>query len=152
MLRAQAPIRTLLARRSASSSAPQQPQNQQVQQAVESAQKAYDAASATVKRWSGPIGDKLSGALGGAWTMSRAGTTVDAISAGYAQPIKYNAKVVASIARQVYQAEKLAPPTNLSTWANAYAQIWARGTSAQWYKSIAANGEWAKVGIYVSIR
>lgn len=73
-------------------------------------------------------------------------------SEGYAAPLKYNAKVVASIARQVYQAEKLAPPTNISAWANAYAQIWARGTSAQWYQSIAKNGEWAKVGVYVSDR
>jgi hypothetical protein len=64
MFRAAQPIRAAFQRRAASSSAPQ-PQNQQVQQAVESAQKVYDAAAATVKRVGGPIGEKISGALGG---------------------------------------------------------------------------------------
>jgi hypothetical protein len=68
---------------------------------------------------------------------------------GYREPVVYNFKVFTSLCRQVYIAEKLAPPTNLSSWATAYAKIWSRATNPQWYRTIAQNGEWAKVGIYV---
>ncbi|KAJ9102940.1 hypothetical protein QFC19_004496 [Naganishia cerealis] len=51
----------------------------------------------------------------------------------------------------VYIAEKLAPPTSLSTWVHAYAQIWSRATSPAYYKKIAQTGEWSKVAVYVSV-
>lgn len=62
----------------------------------------------------------------------------------------YNFKVFTSLARQVYIAERLAPPTQLSSWTTAYAKIWSRATSAGWYRQIMANGEWVKIGVYVS--
>jgi hypothetical protein len=62
----------------------------------------------------------------------------------------YNFKVLTSLARQVYIAEKLAPPTNLNTWINAYTKIWSSAVSPNYWKSIAQNGQWAKVGVYVS--
>lgn len=70
---------------------------------------------------------------------------------GYRQPIVYNAKVFASLCRQVYQAEKLAPPTNLSTWASAYAHIWARGTNFGWWRETLRSGAWVGVGVVVGL-
>ncbi len=81
----------------------------------------------------------------------RTDTLAPAPPLGYRQPIVYNLKVAGSLARQVYLAEKLAPPTHLSSWTTAYAKIWSRATSASWYRQIMANGEWVKIGIYVGV-
>mgnify|MGYP001508361819 FL=1 len=43
----------------------------------------------------------------------------------YAEPVMYTLKVAGSIAKQVYIAEKLAPPTSLSQIQPAYPQLWA---------------------------
>lgn len=69
---------------------------------------------------------------------------------GYREPLVYNWKVFTSLCRQVYIAEKLAPPTSLSTWIHAYAKIWSRATSPAYYRQIAQSGEWSKVAVYVS--
>jgi hypothetical protein len=71
---------------------------------------------------------------------------------GYREPLVYNWKVFTSLCRQVYIAEKLAPPTSLSTWIHAYAKIWSRATSPAYYRQIAQSGEWSKVAVYVSRR
>lgn len=71
-------------------------------------------------------------------------------STGYKEPLVYNWKVFTSLCRQVYIAEKLAPPTSLSTWVHAYAKIWSQATSPAYYRQIAQNGEWSKVAVYVS--
>jgi hypothetical protein len=70
--------------------------------------------------------------------------------AGYKDPIVYNFKVLASLARQVYIAEKMAPPTNLSAYVNSYANIWSNAVSPNFWKGLAQNGQWAKVGVVVS--
>ena len=51
----------------------------------------------------------------------------------YAEPVMYNLKVAGSIAKQVYIAEKLAPPTSLSQIQAAYRQIWACVSKASWW-------------------
>lgn len=71
-------------------------------------------------------------------------------SVGYREPIVYNSKVFAAICRQVYKAEKLAPPTQLATWANAYSYIWARATNVGWWRNILKTGGWVGLGIGVS--
>ncbi|KAJ9115641.1 hypothetical protein QFC20_000968 [Naganishia adeliensis] len=123
-------------RRSASTSAggSSQPEmSPQVKAAVESATKAYESAVGGVKRVAGPVGDSVGRLLG-----------------GYREPLVYNWKVFTSLCRQVYIAEKLAPPTSLSTWIHAYAKIWSRATSPAYYRQIAQSGEWSKVAVYVS--
>ncbi|KAK1927887.1 mitochondrial ATP synthase g subunit-domain-containing protein [Papiliotrema laurentii] len=113
-----------------SSSSSNPAQNPQVQKAVENAQKALAQTSAAVRRVAGPVGDKVGNALG-----------------GYREPLVYNAKVAGSLLRQVYQAEKLAFPTSLSTWARAYAEIYGKASHAGWWKETLKNGTWAGVGI-----
>jgi len=68
---------------------------------------------------------------------------------GYREPIVYNAKVAASLMRQVYQAEKMAFPTSISTWANAYAQLTSRAASPNFWKETLKNGTWAGLGVAV---
>ncbi|ORY24669.1 mitochondrial ATP synthase g subunit-domain-containing protein [Naematelia encephala] len=104
--------------------------NPQVQKALEAAQKAYHQTSATVKRVAGPVGDRLGSALG-----------------GYRDPVVYNAKVFASLCRQVYKAEGLAPPLDISTWANAYSHIFARATKPSFYREALQTGAWAGLGV-----
>jgi F-type H+-transporting ATPase subunit g len=144
---------------STSSSSPSSvTQNPQVKNAVEGATKAYEQAMSGAKRVAGPLGDRAGAMLGGALTglslPARTSNTQNYTffsNTGYRDPLMYNFKVFTSLCRQVYIAERLAPPTNLSAWTTAYAKIWSRATSAAWYKTIAQNGEWAKVGIYVSL-
>ncbi|KAL1405088.1 hypothetical protein Q8F55_008711 [Vanrija albida] len=104
--------------------------NPQVQKAVQQASQLYNQGAQTVKRVAGPVGDRVGSLLG-----------------AYRAPLTYNWNVFTSLVRQVYKAEKLAPPTHLSQWATAYANIWARASSPAWWRSALESGEWAKVAI-----
>ncbi|ODO07298.1 F-type H+-transporting ATPase subunit G [Cryptococcus wingfieldii CBS 7118] len=107
-------------------------QNPNVQKAVESANKAYAQTAATVKKVAGPVGEKIGASLG-----------------AYREPIVYNSKVVASIAKQVYQAEKLAPPLDLNTWARAYSEIYHKATNGGYWSTLLKTGAWAGLGVAV---
>ncbi|OCF31908.1 F-type H+-transporting ATPase subunit G [Kwoniella heveanensis CBS 569] len=115
---------------SSSSSSGSPLNNPNVQKAVEGAQKAYAQSAATVKKVAGPLGERVGSALG-----------------GYREPLVYNAKVASSLARQVWQAEKLAPPLDASTWARAYSEIWAKGTNGGYWKNLLKTGGWAGLGV-----
>ena len=60
----------------------------------------------------------------------------------------YNLSVAREFLKQVYVAERLQPPTNLSTIQNAYSTIWSRASSPSYWKDIFRTGEYAKIGIY----
>lgn len=157
-------------RRSASTSAnggSSQPEmSPQVKAAVESAQKAYESAVGGAKRVAGPVGDSVGRLLGGESFVFHKLVAAETSASvrlsqthsrscdgtGYREPLVYNWKVFTSLCRQVYIAEKLAPPTSLSTWVHAYAKIWSRATSPAYYRQIAQSGEWSKVAVYVSQR
>ena len=70
---------------------------------------------------------------------------------GYREPLVYNTKVATSLMRQVYQAERLAPPLELGAWTNAYAHMWARGTNFGWWRDSLRNGSWVGLSIMVSL-
>lgn len=75
---------------------------------------------------------------------------------GYKEPVFYNAAVTKEILKQVYQAEKLAPPSSFSQVLSTWGQIVQRASQRQTYQRLVETGEWAKVGIigleaYVSI-
>lgn len=50
--------------------------------------------------------------------------------------------------KQVYVAERLQPPTSLSTLQNAYSTLWSRATNPAYWRELVRSGEWTKVGIY----
>lgn len=68
----------------------------------------------------------------------------------YKQPLQYNWQVFKSLVKQVYQAEKLAPPTHLSQWTSAYSEIFHKAASKQWWSQVLSSGSWAKLAVGVS--
>ena len=68
--------------------------------------------------------------------------------AAYAEPIVYNLKVAGSLAKQVYIAEKLAPPTSVSQITSAYRQIWECVSKPSYWMNSLPSGEWKKVAVY----
>lgn len=52
------------------------------------------------------------------------------------------------VAKQVYQAERLAPPTSLEQITSAYKTLWSRASDAGYWAKFVSSGEWQKAGIY----
>src|SRR6202044_3948700 len=68
--------------------------------------------------------------------------------AAYRQPLMYNLSVTRELLKQVYVAERLQPPTSLSTIQSAYSTLWARASNPAYWREIAQSGELARVGVY----
>jgi F-type H+-transporting ATPase subunit g len=68
--------------------------------------------------------------------------------AAYRKPLMYNLSVTRALLKQVYIAERLQPPTSLSTIQSAYSTIWARASNPEYWRQAAKNGELARVGVY----
>ncbi|KDN42622.1 hypothetical protein K437DRAFT_248919 [Tilletiaria anomala UBC 951] len=66
----------------------------------------------------------------------------------YSEPAVYNLKVAGSIAKQVYQAERLAPPSSIEQITSAYKTLWSRASDAGYWAKFVSSGEWKKAGIY----
>ena len=60
----------------------------------------------------------------------------------------YNLSVAREVLKQVYVAERLAPPTSFSTVTSAYQTLWARASNPGYWREILKNGEWQQVGVY----
>ena len=59
----------------------------------------------------------------------------------------YNLTVAREFLKQIYVAERLQPPTSVSSVTNAYSTIWSRLVSPSYWRSL-DSGEWAKIGVY----
>lgn len=71
-----------------------------------------------------------------------------AIIPAYREPLVYNFQVAREFLKQVYVAERLQPPTSLSTIQNAYSTIWSRASNPSYWREIFRTGEYAKIGVY----
>lgn len=60
----------------------------------------------------------------------------------------YNLSVTREFLKQVYVAEKLAPPTSFSAITEAYTTLFNRARDLNYWRELARSGAWAKVGIY----
>lgn len=60
----------------------------------------------------------------------------------------YNLSVAREFFKQVYRAERLAPPMSVQTWSSAYTTLAQRARSPAYWREIAQNGEWARIGLY----
>lgn len=60
----------------------------------------------------------------------------------------YNLRVTRSLLKQVYIAEKLAPPTNLQVIMNAYKTMWANATNPSYWLNTVPAGDWRKLVVY----
>lgn len=79
---------------------------------------------------------------------SQVAKTAERLLGRYSEPIMYNLRVAGSLLKQVYIAEKLTPPTQLSTWAAAYRQMFANVTNPSWWTHTLPGGEWRRVALY----
>ncbi|KAL9931500.1 hypothetical protein V8E36_009665 [Tilletia maclaganii] len=81
--------------------------------------------------------------LGGPYA-ARAQSLFSSIS----ESVVYNLRTLGALAKQVYVAERLAPPTSTETILNAYKSIWAFASNPSAWSRLVQSGDWKKVGIY----
>ncbi|EST06414.1 ATPase, F0 complex, subunit G, mitochondrial [Kalmanozyma brasiliensis GHG001] len=108
-------------------------------------QKATEAVNEVQKKAPSAINDlqKKAQELGGP-ALKR----VEGLLGGYSEPIKYNLSVASNIAKQVYVAEALAPPTSVNSITSAYRQIYTHATDKAFWAKLLTKGDWKRVGIY----
>ena len=70
------------------------------------------------------------------------------LDAAYQQPVKYNLAVAREVLKHVYTAERLQPPTSLSSVLGTYATLWGRARSVGYWREVVKSGEWARLGVY----
>ncbi|KAJ9477737.1 ATP synthase subunit g, mitochondrial [Pseudozyma hubeiensis] len=73
---------------------------------------------------------------------------VEGLLGGYSEPIKYNLQVASNIAKQVYIAESLAPPTSVNSITSAYRHIYSKISDKTYWTQLLTKGTWKQVGIY----
>ncbi|TFK21243.1 hypothetical protein FA15DRAFT_598216 [Coprinopsis marcescibilis] len=100
------------------------------QDALANAQATAEKVWETTKRLFGPVGETAGRLLG-----------------SYKEPLVYNLAVARELVKQVYVAERLAPP-NLAAVKEAYQSIWEQVTRPGALRSLAESGQVAQVGIY----
>jgi hypothetical protein len=56
--------------------------------------------------------------------------------------------VTREILKHIYTAERLQPPTSLGAVLGTYSTLWARARSIGYWREVARNGEYARLGVY----
>ncbi|EOR04663.1 hypothetical protein E3P92_01044 [Wallemia ichthyophaga] len=79
--------------------------------------------------------------------LKRVGGGVERALGSYREPLFYNAQVSKELLKQVYQAEKLSPPSSFSQVASTWSSILSKATQRQTYAQLLESGQWAKVGV-----
>jgi len=109
-----------------------------VEKAQKFAKKAYEQAqsgasklSEAAKPYLGSPGERVSGLAG-----------------SYRQPLLYNFTVAREFLKQIYTAERLAPPTSLSQITSVYKQLYSSAISIPFWRELWMSGQWTKVAIY----
>ncbi|CAD7063349.1 unnamed protein product, partial [Tilletia caries] len=64
------------------------------------------------------------------------------------ESVVYNLRTVGALAKQVYVAKRLAPPTSTESILSACKSIWAFASNPVQWVRLVQNGEWKKVGVY----
>jgi len=108
---------------------------------AEAQKKAQDAMAVVQKRLGEAVemGKKVMGPVG-----ERAGNMLGS----YREPLMYNLSVAREFLKQVYVAERLQPPTSVSTITSAYSTLWSRASNPAYWRELVRSGEWTKVGVY----
>jgi len=70
------------------------------------------------------------------------------IAGSYRQPLLYNFAVAREFLKQIYTAERLAPPTSLSQITSVYKQLYSNAISIPFWRELWTSGQWTKVAIY----
>ncbi|KAJ3759070.1 mitochondrial ATP synthase g subunit-domain-containing protein [Lentinula raphanica] len=101
------------------------------QEVLSSTQQTATKAFESAKKIAGPLGE-----------------TAGKYLARYKEPVLYNFAVFREIAKQVYRAESLSPPSSIDVVRSAYRTMWTNATSKAFWQNAISNGEVAKLGIY----
>ncbi|GAA5847358.1 hypothetical protein JCM3766R1_004689 [Sporobolomyces carnicolor] len=134
LARSARPVR-LQVRQASSSSSGSAPQA--AEQATQKAQQAADKA----KEVAGQASQRASQLLGSAQQ------TIGNALGSYKQPIFYNAAVAKEFAKQVYQAEKLSPPS-FSSVSYAYQQFFRQAPHMSFWQKLYQSGEYKRWILY----
>ncbi|KAG8895900.1 hypothetical protein FRB99_000286 [Tulasnella sp. 403] len=67
--------------------------------------------------------------------------------ASYRGPLIYNTRVLGHVFKQVYKAEKLAPPSSFAEIQSAYQTLFNRAKDISYWRNLYSTGEWKKVAI-----
>jgi len=105
--------------------------SEQAQKAYASAQKNAAKALEGAQKVAGNLGQRFGSLFG-----------------SYREPLLYNISVARELFKQIYIAERLQPPTSLSTIQSAYSTLFSRARSPAYWREIISSGEWTKVAIY----
>ncbi|GAA5979606.1 hypothetical protein JCM5350_004953 [Sporobolomyces pararoseus] len=135
-------VRSSLARsarqvRQASSSSASSSASQSAEQATQKAQQAADKA----KQVAGQASERASQLWGSAQQ------TIGNALGSYKQPIFYNAAVAKEFAKQVYQAEKLSPPS-FSSVSYTYQQFFRQAPNFTFWQKLYQSGEYKRWILY----
>ena len=125
------------ARRSVQRQALRQQRRWNSSEAQKKAQDSLATAQATAEQ----VWAKVKTALG------PVGNTAGRLLGSYKEPLVYNFSVVREIAKQIYVAERLAPP-NLAAVKAAYCSLWSQIAAPGALRTLAQSGQVAQVGIY----
>ncbi|TIC11285.1 Las1-domain-containing protein [Wallemia mellicola] len=79
--------------------------------------------------------------------LRRVGGGVEKALGSYKEPVFYNAQVGKELFKQVYQAEKLSPPSSFSQVASTWSNIFAKAAQRQTYVQLFESGQWSKVAV-----
>jgi len=109
-----------------------------VQTAQKYAQKAYEQGTVVAGK-AFEVGKKYSGSTG---------ERVAGFWSSYQGQIFYNLQVARELLKQIYVAERLKPPTSFAEIQQVYRLLWQKGSSITYWREIANNGEWKRIGIY----
>ncbi|KIO28376.1 hypothetical protein M407DRAFT_243045 [Tulasnella calospora MUT 4182] len=75
------------------------------------------------------------------------GQKVEHYLQSYRGPVVYNSQVVLQVLKQVYRAEKLAPPKSLAEVQSAYKTLFENAKNLKYWQDLWASGLWKKVAI-----
>ncbi|KZT57941.1 hypothetical protein CALCODRAFT_495605 [Calocera cornea HHB12733] len=101
------------------------------QSAAAAAQERAGQLFGSLGKFAGGVGDRIGSLLG-----------------SYREPLFYNLAVARELAKQVYVAEKLAPPLSSSQWTSAYSTLFSKAKDLNYWREVMRTGGWAKLGVY----
>ncbi|THG93385.1 hypothetical protein EW145_g8391, partial [Phellinidium pouzarii] len=94
------------------------------------AQKGFVKAAEMAKKASGGLGERVGNLLG-----------------SYREPLVYNLSVGRELLKQIYIAERLAPPTSFSAVTSVYQTLWQRASSPAYWREILRTGEYKRISV-----
>ncbi|KAK4050933.1 hypothetical protein OIO90_004909 [Microbotryomycetes sp. JL221] len=133
--------RSLVHIRFASTERAQQKASESASKAVEATKEGSQVAVDKAKQLAGNYADKAQQLAGSA------GTIVSNALGSYKEPIFYNAAVAKELVKQVYVAEKLAPPS-LAQVSYTYQSFFNDAKSASFWQQLWKSGEWKRWTLY----